>query len=335
MRRDTLTGPQKAAAMIVQLGAQRASHILATMNETEVVDLMEEVAQLPPLDASTVSVVVQEFIERAETIRNVAQGGKEAARQVLVERLGATRAEELLEQIMVSPGSAPFSFMNRIDARETVTFLQEEHPQTIAMVLAHLPADHAAKVLDELDDDIRISVAHRIGMMDRISPDVVNQTAAVLHRKLAGLTQTSSAAASGGVMTLVNILNRSERSTEKQILGDLESTNPELAEEVRSRMFIFDDIITLEDRSVQLVLRQVENRNLAVALKNVSDEVRNKITSNMSERASTELAEEIDSLGPTRLSAIESAQAGVVRIIRSLEASGDIVVTRGSEDVLV
>jgi flagellar motor switch protein FliG len=216
-----------------------------------------------------------------------------------------------------------------------LSFLQDEHPQTVALVLAHMRADQAAIVLSGMPDDLQADVAHRVAVMGTTSPDVVRRVEAVLERKLSSVLQSNDVAAAGGLQPLVDIINHSDRATERLILEGLERRDPALAEEVRSQMFMFEDIVTLDDRSVQLVLRQVDSKELATALKGVSTDVRDKIMTNVSERAAANLADEIEMLGAVRLSTVEESQAKVIASIRSLEESGQIVISRGDRDEYV
>jgi flagellar motor switch protein FliG len=229
----------------------------------------------------------------------------------------------------------PFEFLRRADAREILSFLGEEHPQTVALVLAHLNADQAAVVISGLPEEQQGEVALRIATMDRTSPEVINQVEGIMKRKASQLLGNNEMAVAGGLQPLIDILNRSDRATEKLILDNLERQSPQLAEEVRSRMFVFEDIVTLDDRSIQMVLREVDTKALALALKGVRDEVRDKILHNMSSRAAENLGEEIELLGPTRLKAIEESQSAIVRVIRKLEETGQIVIARGSEEFVV
>ncbi|MHB1486734.1 MAG: flagellar motor switch protein FliG [Acidimicrobiales bacterium] len=333
----TLTGPQRAAAVLAQMGTQRAAKVLKSMTESEVVALMATMAQLPTLDTDAVNEVLNDFVHNVTVLLSVSQGGIEAARKLLRERLGSARAEEVLMELMASSTVRPLSFLNRIDPVQVVNYLAEEHPQTIAVVLAHLPADHAAEVLRNMEEQMRVDVAQRIATMGHVSPEVVGEIAMVLERKLSMLLHSGGSAGFvvGGVAALVNILNNSNRTAEKEILAELEATDPELAEEVRNRLFVFDDVVKLDDRTLQRVLRNIVPKDLAVALKGVDEPVREKFMRNLSERAAQDLVEEIDILGPTRVSAVETAQASLVRTVREMEAAGEVVLLRGDDDLVV
>jgi len=229
----------------------------------------------------------------------------------------------------------PFNFLSHADPRQLLSYVQHEHPQTIALVLAHVPAALASSILSGLAPEVQSDVAHRIAIMDRTSPDIIRQVEATLERKLSSVLQPGDLSSVGGLEPLVEIINRADRATERLILEGLAGRNPELAEEIRSKMFMFEDITSLDDRSIQLVLRQVETNDLATALKGVREEVRQKVMRNLSERAAENLADEIEMLGPVRLRTVEESQAKIVQAIRTLEESGQIVIRRGDDDEFV
>ena len=331
-----LTGPQKAAILLVHMGRERSAQVLKSLREAEVEELMAEVARLGDIPSDAVRDVLAEFGHLAAANGYRAQGGLEFAREVLEDSLGPQRARELLDRLTASIMDVPFEFLRRADPRQVLTLLQDEHPQTIALVLAYLQAQQAAVVVSGLPDALQGDVAHRIAVMEQTAPDVVRSIEAVLSRKAAGLGGTGEvAAATGGVQPLVDILSRSDRATEKLILERLEVQNPELAEEVRNRMFVFEDIVNIDDRAVQLVLREIDTKELAVALKGVRDDVRAKVLRNMSSRAAEALVDEIEVLGPVRLKTVEEAQTSIVRVIRRLEEGGQIVLSRGGDEFVV
>lgn len=332
-----LTGPQKAALLLVHLGKERASKVLKVLREGEVEEIMTEVARMHNVDSRHVEHVIDEFRELAQAHSYVARGGIGYAAEMLEETLGAGRAREIIDRLSAQALELPFEFLRAADPRQVLTFLQDEHPQTIALVLAHLHPEQAALVMSGLPEHLQGDIARRIAVMDRTSPEVVRQVEAVLEKKASSLLANAGGpetAVQGGVTPLVDILNRADRATEKLILENLERSDPELADEVRNRMFVFEDVIKLDDRSVQLVLREVDSKELAVALKGVNETVREKVLKNMSERAAQALKEEIDLLGPVRLKNVEEAQGAVVRAIRSLEEAGQIVISRGADEFI-
>lgn len=330
-----LTGIQKAALLILHLGKEKAAPILKQLKEQELEEVMAELARLGDVPAETIDTVLREFRDLAQARAYYARGGIAFAREILESSLGTHKASEILERLEEHSMERPFEFFRGADPRQMLTFLQDEHPQTIALVLANLSSDRAAVIISGLPEELQSEVAKRIATMETTTPEVVRQVAQVLQKKTASLLQPQEVAAVGGVEPLVDILNRADRSTEKTILDHLTETDPELAEEVRNRMFVFEDVTTLDDRSIQLVLREVDSKELAVALKGVGENVKEKIMKNMSERAGQSLAEEIDLLGPVRLKQVEEAQNSVVKAIRRLEEAGQIVISRGGADEFV
>jgi flagellar motor switch protein FliG len=332
---EELSGAQKAAVLLVQLGKEKSAAVLKSLRESEVEEVLNEIARLKGVPTETVDAVFEEFQTLASARRYYAQGGMDFAREVLEATLGSDRAKELLERMKASLVEMPFEFLRRADARQVLSFLQDEHPQTVALVVAHMRADQAAIVISGMPDELQADVAHRVAVMETTSPDVVRRVEAILERKLSSVLQSSDSSAAGGLKPLVDIINHADRATERLILEGLERRDPALAEEVRSQMFMFEDITTLDDRSVQLVLRSVDTKELATALKGVSQDVRGKIMANVSERAAANLADEIDLLGAVRLSTVEEAQAKIIATIRSLEESGQILLSRGDRDEYV
>jgi flagellar motor switch protein FliG len=328
-------GVRKVAILLVQLGQEQAAKLLSHMSESEVEAISAEISELDSLTREETESVLSEFRTLAMAQAHVARGGPAFARALLEESLGAERAEAVMNRLAASAMKLPFQFLHRADPRQLLSFIANEHPQVIAVVLAHLSSDKATMVLSGLGAELQADVAHRIAVMDRTSPDVLKGLEAALERKMSSVLQPMEMSAIGGLDPLIQIINRSDRATERLIVEGLQARDPELAEEVKSRMFMFEDITLLEDRDVQLVLRQVESSDLALALKGVSEEVRLKITRNMSERAATTLLEDIDLLGPVLLRQVEEAQQKVILTIRRLEDAGDIVLRRGADDEYV
>jgi flagellar motor switch protein FliG len=329
-------GKQKAAILMLQIGREESARVLGRLDESELEELSAEIARIGNVSPEVSVAVLAEFAGELAT-GSATRGGMDTARAMLIEALGEGRASEIMERLAQTVVEVPFSFMQNLDSRMIVSFLAEEHPQTIALVLAHLGPGLAAAILTGLAPSSQADVAHRIAVMDRTSPDLVRKLASNMERRIMSLGVTSEAVSStmGGVRPLVEIINRADRGTERQILEGLEQHNAELADEVRSQMFMFEDLIGLEDKAIQLVLRQVQTQDLATALKGVAANVRDKVMQNMSERAALTLAEEIDVLGPVRVQVVEESQATVVRVIRQLEESGQIQIRRGDEDEFV
>ncbi|MGH9133242.1 MAG: flagellar motor switch protein FliG [Ilumatobacteraceae bacterium] len=329
-----LSGAEKAAILLLKLGSERSARVLKLLGENEVTQVTAEIVRANQVRREDSDGALAEFATLVKASDHLStSGGLAIARQLLEASLGESRATEILDNLRQSLVKAPFEFLRHADPRQVLNFLSSEHPQTIALVLAHMPADHASTVLGGLPEEMQRDVSIRIAMLAPIAPDVIAGVESHLERRLSsvmkGPTDTRSA---DGVQTLIDILNRSDRTTERSIFEGLESHDAELADEVRSRMFVFEDIVSLDDRAVQLVLRQVESKDLATALKGVRDEVRSKITRNMSERAAQNLDEEIVLLGAVRMKLVEEAQGGIVRVIRALEEGGQVVVSRGTDE---
>jgi flagellar motor switch protein FliG len=327
---------QKAAILVLQLGKAESARVLSQLDEAELEELSAEIARIGSVNADTSAAVLGEFATELTSGGAATRGGVDLARDLLRAAVGDERAGEILDRVSQSFVELPFAFMQNLDARQITSFLADEHPQTIALVLAHLPAGLASSVLAGLNRDLQANVAHRIAVMDRTSPDLIRQVESSLERRLTSLGVAGGDLSTvGGLRPLVEIINRADRGTEKMLLEGLDQLDPELAEQVRSQMFMFEDLVGLDDRAIQLVLRQVQVNDLATALKGVAESVKNKIMQNMSERAALNLAEEMDVLGPVRVHVVEEAQAAIVRVIRELEESGQIIVGRGDEDAFV
>jgi flagellar motor switch protein FliG len=337
MMGSTLTGlgVRKAAIVLIQLGRDRAASVLQHLAEHEVEAISAEIARLDNISGTEIDEVLSEFGDMVTAREHIAQGGLIFAQGLLEQSLGADRAAEMIGRLRAAAVQMPFQFLHRADPAQLRSFIADEHPQVIALILAHLPPDTASLVLSGLSSQLQAEVAHRIAVMDRTSPEIIRAVETSLERKLSSVLQPSEVARVGGVDPLVNIINRSDRITERQIVDGLESLDASLADEVRSRMFMFEDIVNLDDRSVQLVLRSVESNELALALKGVADAVREKITANLSSRAAENLVEEVELLGAVRLTQVEEAQQSVIRTIRQLEEQGQLMVRRGSDDELV
>ena len=330
-----MTGLRKAAILLVQLGREKAVKVMARLPEQMVEDLTAEIVRLREVTHDDATAVLLEARTQLASSDIAGRGGLDLARQLLADSVGQERADEIMERLGATLAEMPFESMRRADPRQLLTFLADEHPQTIALVLAHLGPGQSALVLSGLEQKVQADVARRIAQMEQAGPDVIRLVERELDRRMSTVIGPQELSAVGGVPPLVAIINRADRSTERMILEGLESVSPELAEQVRAQMFIFEDITTLDDPAIQLVLRNVESNDLALALKGTSAQVREKIMKNLSSRAAENLLEEIELLGPRRLSEVEEAQAKVVTEIRSLEQAGKIVIARGSDDAFV
>lgn len=333
-RYSQLTGKQKAAILLVTLGPEKSAQIYKFLNEDEIEDLTLEVANLGKIPPEFRDQVLEEFHQMCLAQEYITRGGVDYAREVLQKALGPDKAMEIISRLSTSLQVSPFDFARKTDPSQILSFIQGEHPQTIALIIAYLNPDQGAMILSALPQNIQAEVAMRIATLDRTSPEVIKEVERVLERKISTLTSADYTAA-GGTKSLVEVLNRVDRSTEKSILEALEEKNPDLAEEVKRLMFTFEDIILLDDRSLQQVLREIDSKDLALALKGANEDVKKKIFKNMSERAQTVLKEELEYMGPVRLRNVEEAQQRIVNTIRRLEETGEIVIARGRGEEIV
>src|ERR687890_4888 len=331
-----MSGVQKAAALLVAIGEQRASEIVRHLGETEVEALSLEIAKARKVPAEVCKEVVSEAVETVMAEEYIADGGVDFARSVLERSLGSTRAEEIIGRLAATIERRPFEFLRRTPAEQIVVFLRNESPQTVALVVSNLHTTLAAQVLSDIDPEIQADVALRIAMMGETRPEVVAQVENVMRSRLSAVGAQEYATA-GGVKSLADILNSSDRTTERNVLDELAKADGELAEEIRLLLFTFEDVVKLDDRSIQMVLKEVDQKDLAIALRGVEEAVRGRIFSNMSERGAELLKEEIDFQPPQRKRVIEEAQGRIVAVVRRLEEAGAVVISRGAggEDELV
>ena len=324
-----LRGIQKCAVLMVALGEDRAAEIFKHLNQTEVEALSLEIAKAPKVPSGTVKGVIVEAVESVLAERYVAEGGVDYARSLLQKSLGAERAEEIISRLAATIERRPFEFLRRTPPEQIHVFLRNESSQTIALVVANLHTALAAQVLSLLDPEEQADVAARVAQMGETRPEVVAQIESVMKQKLSNVIAQDYSSA-GGVKSLADILNQADRSTERNVLDQLAQTNGELAEEIRLLLFTFEDIVKLDDRSIQMVLKEVDQKDLAIALRGVSEDVRHRIFSNMSERGAELLQEEIDFQPPQRRRVVEEAQGRIVGAVRRLEEAGAVVISRGS-----
>jgi flagellar motor switch protein FliG len=333
-QRKELSGRQKAAIFLVTLGSEISSEIFKHLREDEIEALTFEIARLENVESEDRDRVLTEFQELMMAQDFITTGGIDYARELLEKSLGSQKAVDIINRLTSSLQVRPFDFIRRTDPTHLLNFIQQEHPQTIALILAYLEPQKASIILGSLPHDVQSDVAKRIATMDRTSPEVLREVERVLEKKLSTLSSEDYTAA-GGVESIVEILNLVDRSTEKTIIESLEEEDPELAEDIKKRMFVFEDIVMLDDRAIQKVLREVDTTELAKALKSVDTEVQDKIFRNMSKRAATLLKEDMEYMGPIRMKDVEESQQKIVSIIRKLEEQGEIVVARAGEDELV
>ena len=328
---DRLSGRQKAAVLLISLGTELAAHILKHLSEREVESLSAEVAALWRVRPETSAAVMDEVANRLQARDALGVGGPEYAREVLEHLVGATRAEEIISQLTAKAESRPFEFLRRTPPEQVAAFLKDESPQTVALVVASVHTSLAARVLSELPPELQSEVALRIATMKETNPEVIRDIEQGLRHKLANVVAQEFSAA-GGVDALAEILNRAGRSTERNVVGAISDRNQDLAEEIRARLFTFEDLIVLEDRDLQLVLREVDQKDLQLALRGVDVSVVEKVLSNMSQRGAEMMREDMQASPPQRKAVVEEAQGKIVAAVRRLEDAGALIIRRGAED---
>ncbi|NMA02612.1 MAG: flagellar motor switch protein FliG [Clostridia bacterium] len=333
-RGDKLTGRQKAAIFLISLGPERSASIMKNLGEEEIEQLTLEIANVRQVSTEQRERINEEFYNLYMANEYISSGGIEYAKEVLEKALGNQKAVDIINRLTASLQVRPFDFVRKADPNQLLTFIQGEHPQTIALIMAYLDPEQSASVIASLPEELQTEVARRIAILDRTSPEIIKEIESVLEKKLSNMMVQDFTTA-GGINSVVQILNRVDRSTEKTILETLEIQDPELAEDIKRLMFVFEDIIHLDDRSIQHVLREVDQKDLALALKGASEEVKVKIKNNMSKRAGELLEEEIEFMGPVRLRDVEEAQQRIVGIIRRLEDAGEIIISRGGGDEII
>jgi flagellar motor switch protein FliG len=330
-----LTGLRKSAVILVSLGQDIAAEVMRRMPREQIEDITREIAEIGSIHPVEQDKVLQEFYHLALAQRYMEQGGLSYAQAILEKSLPSDEASHILKQVTQTIQQAPFQFLQKAEAENVLTFIQDEHPQTIALILAHLAEQRSAEIMQGLPQQKQVEVVKRIASMDQTNPEVIKEVEAGLENRLSDIvSQTFDKA--GGVDAAAAILNLADRATEKGILESLETDDPDLVEQIRRLMFVFEDILLVNDKGIQSVLKEVDNEELALALKTASDELKEKIFSNMSERASQLIGEDMEYMGPVRLSDVESAQQKIVDIVRRLEDAGELIISgRGGESELV
>lgn len=331
MRYENLSSKQKAAILMVSLGKEASTRIYQHLSEEEIELLTLSITGLERVDSSVAEAVLNEFYEITLAQKYVTEGGMDYARDVLVNAVGEERANALLNKLTSSLQVRPFDFIRRADASQIFNFLQNEHPQTIALVLSYVDTDRAALILNSLPQEMQAKVIKRIARMGIVSPDYIREAERVLERKFTSIGYTANVAM-GGIDTIVEILNYVDRSTETYILHTIEMDDPELAEEIHNKLFVFEDVMKLPDQSMQKVLKEVDNDTLTIALKGASEEIVNKVYANISKRLQETIKENMEYLGPLRVKDVENAKQNIVNVVRRLEDNGIIEVARGGRD---
>ncbi|MBB6674593.1 flagellar motor switch protein FliG [Cohnella nanjingensis] len=329
-----LSGRQKAAILLITLGPEVSAQVFKHLREDEIEQLTLEIANVRKVDAAEKEAILSEFHQICIAQEYITQGGITYAKEILEKALGSQKASDILNRLTATLQVRPFDFARKAEPSQILNFIQNENPQTIALVLSYLQPDQSSAVLSSLPQDKQADVARRIALMDSTSPEVISQVERVLEQKLSA-TVTQDYTNAGGIEAIVQILNGVDRGTERTILDSLEIQDPELAEEIKKRMFVFEDIVNLDNRSIQRIIRDIENADLQLALKVASEEVRDAIFRNMSKRMAETFKEEMEYMGPVRLRDVEEAQTRIVATIRRLEESGEIIIARGGGDDII
>ena len=329
-----LTGIRKAAVLLIALGPEMSSTVFKHLKEEEIEDLTLEIANTRSISPQVKEDVINEFYEICLAQQYIAEGGIGYAKELLEKALGTEKALDVIGKLTASLQVKPFEFVRKTDATQLLSFIQDEHPQTIALILSYLSPSQSALIISALPQENQADVARRIATMDRTSPDVIQEVERVLESKLANLVNQDYTQI-GGVDQVVEILNSTDRGTEKHIMEILEIEDPELADEIRKKMFVFEDILLLDNKAIQRVLREVDNADLELALKGTGEEVQNAIFTNLSKRLAEMIKEDMEFMGPVRMKDVEDAQQKIVNVIRKLEDTGEIIISRGGGDEVI
>ncbi|MBB6732848.1 flagellar motor switch protein FliG [Cohnella zeiphila] len=329
-----LSGRQKAAILLITLGPDVSANVFKHLRDDEIEQLTLEIANVRKVDSLEKETILSEFHQICVAQEYISQGGITYAKEILEKALGSQKASDILHRLTATLQVRPFDFARKAEPTQILNFIQNENPQTIALVLSYLLPEQSSAVLSSLPQDKQAEVARRIALMDSTSPEVISQVERVLEQKLSA-TVTQDYTNAGGIESIVQILNGVDRGTERTILDSLEIQDPELAEEIKKRMFVFEDIVNLDNRSIQRIIRDIENADLQLALKVASEEVREAIFRNMSKRMSDTFKEEMEYMGPVRLRDVEEAQTRIVATIRRLEEAGEIIIARGGGDDII
>ncbi|MBR24793.1 MAG: flagellar motor switch protein FliG [Rubrivirga sp.] len=335
IRPEEITARYKAAVIVAQLGPEVAKPVFAEMQAEEIQELASEVARLKEVDPALALEIIREFVTFAASTRLAGSGGLDVARDLLEQVFDESEAADMFEQLESSIAEAPFNFMRKMDPSQIISFIKDEHPQIIAVVLAYLPADLASNVLASMQEEVQGTVAERIGMMGRVNPDAVRLVESILQRKMSNVLVATESSYIGGIDPLISIIQRTDRQTEKILMEAIEERDPKLAETIRANLFLFEDIAKIDDRSLQVVLREVSPQDLSMSLKGVSEDVHEKVLGNLSRRAAQMLEEELELMGRVRRSSVEEAQGKIIAVIRRLEDKGDIEIDVGGVDDFV
>ncbi|NLV89700.1 MAG: flagellar motor switch protein FliG [Tissierellia bacterium] len=334
MQRRQFTGKEKVAILLIALGPQKSAEIFKHLNEEEIEELTLQIANMRMVSPEEKKMVIEEFYQLCLAQEYISEGGINYAKEVLERALGSDKAMDIISKLTSSLHVRPFEFIRKADPNQLLNYIQNEHPQTIALILSYLSPSQAAQILSSLPIEKQSDVTRRIAIMDRTSPDVIREIEAILESKFSNIL-TQDYTSTGGIQAVVDILNSVDRGTEKHIMEELDAKDAELSEEIRRRMFVFEDIIILDNRSIQRIIREIDNSQWAIALKGASEEVKEVVFSNMSKRLAEMIKEDIEFMGPVRIRDIEDAQQNIVNVIRKLEEDGEIITPRGGDEIIV
>lgn len=334
MSKRQFSGKEKVAILLIALGPQKSAEIFKHLNEEEIEELTLQIANMRMVSPEEKQMVIEEFYQICLAQEYISEGGINYAKDVLERALGSDKALDIINKLTSSLHVRPFEFVRKADPNQLLNYIQNEHPQTIALILSYLGPTQAGQILSSLSEDKQADVMRRIAIMDRTSPEVVREIEAILESKFSNIL-AQDYTTTGGIQAVVDILNSVDRGTEKHIMEDLDVRDVELSEEIRRRMFVFEDIITLDNRSIQRIIREIDNSQWAIALKGASEEVKEAIFSNMSKRLVEMIKEDIEFMGPVRIRDIEEAQQNIVNVIRKLEEEGEIITPRGGDEIIV
>jgi len=333
-KKSGLSGKEKAAILLIALGPEKSAKIFSQLNDDEIEELTLEIANMRKVSPDEKDNILEEFYQICLAQEFISEGGINYAKEVLEKALGSQKALEVINKLTASLQVRPFDFVRKAEANQVLNFIQNEHPQTLALILSYLNSNQAAQILSALPQEKQANVAMRIATMESTSPEIIKEVELVLERKLSSMV-TQDYTIAGGIQAIVDILNAVDRGTEKFIMETLEIQEAELAEEIRKRMFVFEDIMALDSVSIQRFIREIDNHDLAVALKGSTDEVRDMVFGNMSKRMAEMLKEDMEFMGPVRLRDVEEAQQKIVNLIRKLEEAGEIIISRGGGDEII
>ncbi|TYO95486.1 flagellar motor switch protein FliG [Desulfallas thermosapovorans] len=329
-----LNGLQKTAILLISLGSDLSAAILKkNFHQEDIEKITQQISMMNTVPREVQEEVLEEFAQMLQAREFLMVGGPEYAKEMLQKALGDSKALEILEKVQRTIKNRPFSTLRKTDPKHLLSFIRDEHPQVIALILTHLHSEQAALILSALSPEQQSDIARRIAITDRVSPEMMREVESILERKLSMVEQSEQSLS--GIKALVDIINRVDRGTEKTILEELEITDPELTEEIRKLLFVFEDIVKLPDSSIQRVLREVDPKDLARAMRASNEDVQERVFKNMSKRASDMLRDEIKYMGPVRLRDVEESQQRIVQIIRRLDESGEIIIARGGEDAII